>query len=102
MSMTTASERGQCTRAAAEVTSAPAICYPAVDRAAASRRALDRLAAQQRDEAHRCYRDDARYRSLEPERGIGDRTPGARRRAPRSMGDRGCLDVVPIIAPRRR
>jgi hypothetical protein len=57
--MTTASERGQSARAAAVVTSAPAICYPVVDRATASRRALDRLAAQQGEEAGRCYRDDA-------------------------------------------
>ena len=60
------------------MTSAPAASYPAADRAAASRRALDRLAAHQGEEARRCYRDDAHYRSLEPERGIGDRTPGAR------------------------
>lgn len=42
--------------AAADVTSAPAISYPAADRAAASRRALARLAAQG-GEARRCYRE---------------------------------------------
>jgi hypothetical protein len=73
--MTTASERGQCVRAAAGVTSAPEISYLAADRAAASRRALDRLAAQQEGEARRCCREDAHYRSLEL--GIGDRTLGA-------------------------
>lgn len=103
ISMTTASERGQCARAAAGVTSAPAISYPAADRAAASRRALDRLAAQQGGEARRCCRDDAHYRSLEPERGIGDRTPGAPpANAPSAAAIAAALISVPIIPTRRR
>jgi len=67
------------------VTSAPAISYPAADRAAASRRALDRLAAQQGGEARRCCRDDAHYRSLEPERGIGDAPPAHTRRTTQAL-----------------
>jgi hypothetical protein len=42
----------------------------------------------------RCNRDDAHDRSIELERGIGDRTPGRTAgERPKHCGDRGCLDV---------
>lgn len=85
------------------MTSAPAICYPAVDRATASRRALDRLPPRRARWPAAATEPTPRYRSLEPERGIGDRNPG------RTAGERpnrwaiaAASMSVPIIAPRRR